>query len=1068
MKTKITLFIIAIIVLGVIIFFPNNKKSEIEKLRQKHAEFFKNHPYNETLKLNKSERKQLGVPPNKYFEEQYLLEMNPATGRPDYENKFALQKQLLAENFQKNVPGTNSNAWVERGPNNVPGRTRAILFDPNDATNKRVFAGGVSGGLWVNDDITDNNSAWTRVGIPENLAVSSITVDPNNSMIMYLGTGESYVGGQVNGNGIWKSTNGGSSWSHIFGSGATGQVIFSVDSEVTVNSPSNIQGTFISLQATFGSAIGASITGNLVLVDDGTASSNEGCNTLTNGAAINGNIAIIERGSCNFTIKVKNAQDVGAVAVLVINNVGGNPIPMGGTDATVTIPSVMISQADGVPILTELSSGAVNATIEATNTGLPAGVTLVSGIFHINDIVTRNNGGTTEIYAAVGDAAYGPAPGTLLGDGSEYGLYKSTNGGSTWFKINLPMTSGENPHEPNDIEISSNNTIWLASAQSSSYGDGGGVIFSSTNGSTFTQRHTFTNGTRTHIELSSSNPEKIYAISDINTFNAQGNAIAPFVEIIKTSNATTGFTTTTVSLPNDADNGIPANDFTRGQAFYDLMLAVDPTNDEIVYVGGIDTFRSINGGSAWTQISKWSNNNNLAGLNIPLVHADIHTLIFDPSSNDKAMIATDGGVFYATSLVAADNSTTAIFSSFSDYNTSQVYWAAIGQSTSNEQFLGGTQDNGSNFIDGGISGVNSSQEISGGDGAYSFIDKDGAYLITALPFNNFRRFKLPLTASSTSIVSNGNEGSFINPAELDDNLDILYTNASTANANVISRFINITTSTPDRNNLTDALLTSPPTAFKVSPFTTESSTLIVGTRTGTLLKLEGANTFLPTWTNITGSEFVGSISAIDFGANEQEIMVTFHNYGVKSIWFTEDGGTTWQNKEGNFPEIPVKAVMMNPLLNDEVIIGTDLGVWRTSNFKSASPTWVQSQNGMQNVKVNNFDLRTADNTILASTYGRGLFTGQFTAMPLSVDDISVDNNFSVFPNPSNGAIKIKAARDFGKSSITVYDVNGRQVFSKEINLTGTVPLNMNSLKAGLYIMKIQGENFAYSNKLIIE
>ena len=71
----------------------------------------------------------------------------------------------------------------------MPGRTRAMLFDPNDATNKRVFAGGVSGGLLVNNDITNQSSAWTRVGIPENLAVSSITVDPNNSQIMYLGTG---------------------------------------------------------------------------------------------------------------------------------------------------------------------------------------------------------------------------------------------------------------------------------------------------------------------------------------------------------------------------------------------------------------------------------------------------------------------------------------------------------------------------------------------------------------------------------------------------------------------------------------------------------------------------------------------------------------------------------------------------------------------------------------------------------------------------------------------------------------------------------------------------------------
>jgi len=83
-----------------------------------------------------------------------------------------------------------TNEWVERGPNNVGGRTRMVMYDPNDATHKRVFAGGVSGGLWVNDDITDVNSSWTQVGIDDNLSVTCMAVDPNNSQIMYIGTGE--------------------------------------------------------------------------------------------------------------------------------------------------------------------------------------------------------------------------------------------------------------------------------------------------------------------------------------------------------------------------------------------------------------------------------------------------------------------------------------------------------------------------------------------------------------------------------------------------------------------------------------------------------------------------------------------------------------------------------------------------------------------------------------------------------------------------------------------------------------------------------------------------------------
>ncbi|WP_299683584.1 hypothetical protein, partial [uncultured Tenacibaculum sp.] len=92
------------------------------------------------------------------------------------------------------------------------------------------------------------------------------------------------------------------------------------------------------------------------------------------------------------------------------------------------------------------------------------------------------------------------------------------------------------------------------------------------------------------------------------------------------------------------------------------------------------------------------------------------------------------------------------------------------------------------------------------------------------------------------------------------------------------------------------------------------------------------------WTDITGSEFVGSISDIEFGATENDIFVTFHNYGVRNIWYTNDGGTTWFDKEGNFPDIPVKSILQNPLNREEVIIGTDLGVWKTSNFSATSPS----------------------------------------------------------------------------------------------------------------------------------
>jgi hypothetical protein len=276
----------------------SNSESEITELRKQHETFLKNSPFKETLKLSKEERKALGIPPNKYFEREWELTIDPATGRPHPERVFKLQEELAEQAKLSKVPGENTNNWVERGPNDVGGRTRAVMFDPNDATNKRVFAGGVSGGLWVNNDITDVNSSWAEVDIPQNLAITCITYDPNNTDIFYVGTGESYVQGDVNGNGVWQSTNGGSTWSRIFG-GRTGDSYFVEGPKLTVNTPASIAGDYAIALPAFGPSL-TSISGNLVLVDDGSAAPNEGCNALTNSAAINGNIAVVIRGNCNF------------------------------------------------------------------------------------------------------------------------------------------------------------------------------------------------------------------------------------------------------------------------------------------------------------------------------------------------------------------------------------------------------------------------------------------------------------------------------------------------------------------------------------------------------------------------------------------------------------------------------------------------------------------------------------------------------------------------------------------------------------------------------------------------
>ncbi len=128
---------------------------------------------------------------------------------------------------------------------------------------------------------------------------------------------------------------------------------------VVVNAPAGIAGSYVSNLAQFGPAA-FDITADVALVNDGAATTSDGCQTpFANAAQISGKIAFIDRGNCNFTDKVKNAQLNGAVGALIANNVAGLTT-LTGTDATITIPSLLISQADGNTIRAQLGSG-VNA-----------------------------------------------------------------------------------------------------------------------------------------------------------------------------------------------------------------------------------------------------------------------------------------------------------------------------------------------------------------------------------------------------------------------------------------------------------------------------------------------------------------------------------------------------------------------------------------------------------------------------------------------------------------------------------------------------------------------------------
>jgi len=779
----------------------------------------------------------------------------------------------------------------------------------------------------------------------------------------------------------------------------------------------------------------------------------DACSNLTNPAAINGNIAVIQRGTCYFTDKVMKAQNAGATGVLMINNVDGKPIIMGGTNASINIPAVMISKTDGAGILAALNnSETVTATINRNNTVI-AGAYVVPGITHINDIIARNNNGTTEIYATAGDTYYSEASVfTVMGTGYQ-GLYKSTDNGATWNRVNLPRDSNGHHYTPNDLELGADNKIWLTTTTSPIFGkDGAGTVLSSSDGNTFSVAISANNAGRTEIAASKTTPDKLYLL----IVQYSNNKGLPY--LYKT---TDGFTNiSALTIPNG--NSTPANDFTNGQSYYDLAIEVDPSNDETVYVGGIDWFKSTNGGNSWSQISYGY------GGGSPNIHPDQHGIAFADSNH--ILFACDGGIAYSGdggSHIAHRNK---------NYNTVQFYHMAVAPTTAlaGEYFMAGAQDNGTHLFENAPAGISGSVETQGGDGAYCFFDQDGTdkYRISNYVYNKHIKLYNYNTGSwKTLNAEYPKYGDFINQEALDSHLNILYSNysirATSGNTYRLRRYSNLLGNV-QKTTIQNAAMNDFPTALKVSPYTTNSSKLFVGLQNGKLFRVDNANTNSYTFTEITGNQFLGSISDIEFGQSENEIFVTMFNYGVNNIFYTTDGGTTWVEKDANLPDIPVNCILQNPLNTNQVVIGTDLGTWWTANFNNATPYWRQAYNGMKSVKVTDLEMRN-DHKVFASTYGRGVFSGQFTAgVPAEVAEIN-KNMISVYPNPSNGIINIKLPKTVNRPGFDIYDLNGKLIYQHKINKTSkNYKLDLHRLSKGNYILKVQAEQIIYSSKIIIK
>ncbi len=625
---------------------------------------------------------------------------------------------------------------------------------------------------------------------------------------------------------------------------------------------------------------------------------------------------------------------------------------------------------------------------------------------------SSNGGGSwTQLSATNNSSFYYCQKVFALGNGdtvfvaTKTGLYRTLNAGTSFTKVLGTGISSAGGNNAYDIERMYNGTLY---ATMSSGGATSGTIHKS-----FDRGATWTNPLTVPAYVSKNIIELGIANNDTNVVYGLVESGGRIRCIIKSNNA--GLTFDTVAAhPVDADNGVSApganiKDFSRGQAWYDLSIAVDPNNSSVCTVGGIDLFKTSNGGASWVQISHW-----YGGFGFQDVHADQHYAFFAPGNSNVCYFTNDGGVFMSTNFT---NASPTISSKNSSYNTLQFYACDINPNGGSNQYIAGAQDNGSHSFS--TAGINSTNEVTGGDGAFCHIDQDQPlYWFTSYVYTSYYRSTNGGTSFSNVLNTSGNVGSFISPTDYDDNANKMY---MCGNNGTFLRWDNPQTGTSLVYDTILGFNGGKVTHVKVSPNT--NNRVFFGTNGGRVLRVDNANLATPLDSVLTNGKGMptGSVSCIEVETgNDNHLLATYSNYGVASVWESKNGGFTWTNVEGNLPDMPVRWALFNPNKNWQVMLATELGVWTTDTLRGALTDWQPSNSGFANVRTDMLKMRAFDKQVVAATHGRGLFTTNVFAPPFadftSNKTLTYVSAFVNFTSTSNGATSY--SWDFGDGTFS--------------------------------------------------
>jgi photosystem II stability/assembly factor-like uncharacterized protein len=625
-------------------------------------------------------------------------------------------------------------------------------------------------------------------------------------------------------------------------------------------------------------------------------------------------------------------------------------------------------------------------------------------VLGVTDIAVDYSNPNT-LYIATGDGDGGSlsyCTNSPNGDTKSIGILKSTDGGNTWATtgMNWDVTNAKlirrliiHPSNPNillaattdgiyrtnnagvswtnqkpgyfmDIEFKPGNPNYVYAAFYDLV-SGGAQIFRSTDGGiNWISVISLSGVIRINLAVTANSPSLVEALC-VNTDGGlkglwrSNDSGASFSQYYSASNCSY----------NMLNAYFPPDNSCTGQGSYDLAYQINPNNLNEIWLGGVNTYKSINGGTNWYLINYWTENN----FSVPVVHADKHFFAFHPLNPNYFFECNDGGLYYTSNGGTTWNDIS------NGLQISQIY--RIGSSVTNPGYvICGMQDNGTRELFSG-----NWYEATGGDGMECAIDPTNYNYEYASYVNGEIYRTLTGSWSNSTIISNnlpgGQQiGAWVTPYMLDPNTPtIIYAGYSDVykSMNQGTSWVKMST------NLTGG----PGYPLRSLTIAPNNSQFVYTAKFSEIYKSTNAGS---TWSIITSNlpTLYASITYIAVSPTDANtVYVSLSKYsGGNKVYKSTNGGGSWTNISGTLPNLPVNCIVYENNSNEGLYIGTDVGVY----YKNATMSdWIYYNTGLPNVVVTELEIHYSTGKIRAATYGRGLWESN---LYLSTYQITTSSN----------------------------------------------------------------------------